>query len=898
MAVSATAEPTAEKSFVHNLDEDLAASPAFHAVFFAEKRLHFAEAAAGGAATLAKILALAKVGSSRTLVFVEEPENAAEIAAKLAAACSPDRVALMTGTMRGLERDRLTRSEVFRIFTEHVPPPEPCFFVATSAAEVGINITSERLVTVAVESDRLLQRLGRLNRFGGAPAEAIVVTDPKTRNLPRIAETLAYLHALPALSDGARDVSCAALRRAGPPPPESRTELPAFARFDARLLDLWAQTSVASPVIPDVEPWLHGLQKSIPETEVAWREEVERLATAAVDERSREDAFNRYRVLPHERLKEPTYRLQEKLEAIAAKSPDTAVLFRTRDGSVIYSTLSVVCRWKVPQLNHGLLLLPPGCGGLTAHGMFTTDASAEGVPYDVADEDVGGTAARNAHRCRYLVEGGQWRRLGSDSPDPDPPSSLNAATLAAYARERGFGAPIKVEIQDGSDTGEESSYLVFFPERQQTYPPSPRILLREHLDHAAECSRQIAVSAGCDHLAESFRQAGLWHDEGKRHHLWQKAMGGSTTEPLAKTPAPAAPRLLNGFRHELASLKSTLEQATLDDLALHLVASHHGWARPHWTTRAYDRDALGSSEIAALEAARRFARLQQLWEGTGVWPTSKRCSKRPMRCRSRRAAAMPDLTVPLDPLNPGQFLACCGLLESLSWANPNILAFFEASESTPRFARFHVQGATPKDLARTLHALKHAVAEGEGDQKDGIRPMRLSTETGPEIILDWWLNEFRIETTDLKCWAGQVTTAKLFADLLPLLDPDTSANGIFTQSALTKSKFGIDPRSAWNALDLGFSPDAHNRDAATYPAVEILGAIGLQSIRLNVERRTAAYFLWTTALPLAIVRLAAGDAWEGLPHYGYRFAISKRGQSYKYFEFAELIERNASYGNI
>jgi CRISPR-associated endonuclease/helicase Cas3 len=54
----------------------------------------------------------------------------------------------------------------------------------------------------------------------------------------------------------------------------------------------------------------------------------------------------------------------------------------------------------------------------------------------------------------------------------------------------------------------------------------------------------------------------------------------------------------------------------VDELALHLVASHHGWSRPFFRPQAYDRRAVRESERTAVECARRFGRLQEGW---GAW---------------------------------------------------------------------------------------------------------------------------------------------------------------------------------------------------------------------------------------------------------------------------------------
>jgi CRISPR-associated protein Csb3 len=115
--------------------------------------------------------------------------------------------------------------------------------------------------------------------------------------------------------------------------------------------------------------------------------------------------------------------------------------------------------------------------------------------------------------------------------------------------------------------------------------------------------------------------------------------------------------------------------------------------------------------------------------------------------------------------------------------------------------------------------------------------------------------------------------------------------GLFVRSRMMKSKFGIDPRSAWNALGVGFSPNEHGQDSATFPAVEFLGAIGLQGFRPDVVKRdSVSYFLWNEKLPRLVARRAARNAWKGLKHAEYRFEIAKRGQSYKFFNFGKPKE--------
>jgi hypothetical protein len=139
------------------------------------------------------------------------------------------------------------------------------------------------------------------------------------------------------------------------------------------------------------------------------------------------------------------------------------------------------------------------------------------------------------------------------------------------------------------------------------------VTLSDHQREVARWASQIAALAE-PKLQAAFEIAGWYHDEGKKLPLWQTAMACPDGQPLAKSKSRfARPRALGGFRHELLSLKEARprvrdlpeEQA---DLALHLIASHHGYARPYFPARACGPEPL---EDEAREALERFARLQR-----------------------------------------------------------------------------------------------------------------------------------------------------------------------------------------------------------------------------------------------------------------------------------------------
>jgi CRISPR-associated endonuclease/helicase Cas3 len=115
-------------------------------------------------------------------------------------------------------------------------------------------------------------------------------------------------------------------------------------------------------------------------------------------------------------------------------------------------------------------------------------------------------------------------------------------------------------------------------------------------------------------MADLFDRAALMHDQGKRREVWQRAFGGNMDKPIAKSKAPVNPRLLDGYRHELGSLVDAGTET--DDVVLHLIASHHKAARPFFREGQLDRDNVTKSKEIALDAARRYAKLQRQF---GPW---------------------------------------------------------------------------------------------------------------------------------------------------------------------------------------------------------------------------------------------------------------------------------------
>jgi CRISPR-associated endonuclease/helicase Cas3 len=530
----------------------------------------------------------------RTVVFIEKPEKAAAFAKRLEKDnCS---VKLMTGTMRGFERDSLTTDPTFKQFLTPAVPAEPVWLVATSAGEVGVNLTCERLITELGTADHLLQRFGRLNRFGGDKGEAHVVFVPQKEE--RLLKTLDYLRSL----DG--DVSCRHVWE-HPAPEDAVSERPAFARLEPWLIESWAQTTYHDREMPKVQFWLHGKDDSDPpQAELVWRSDVKQIIDWGLDPEEIERILQYYPIRPHERLREPASRILKKLEELGDKLGDqlgkTRMIRVDSDGSADIVRLVDV---KTGDIDNSTLILPDTLGTLE-NGMFRPEPRPDGPSeYDVADREPYGK------RRRFLIKENTWTQVPSGEVRED---DSDRSALAKYAEMEGLKAPLIIRSPDE----QEDEQLVYFGALSGKKKGILRdVPLTEHQSAVEERARQLAAATSLNDLAEQFARAGLLHDAGKARDVWQNAFGGSKDKPIAKSKAAVNLRLLNGYRHEFGSLIDARDEG--DDLVLHLIASHHAGARPYFTERQFDREAgSASNSKVALDAARRYARLQRQY---GAW---------------------------------------------------------------------------------------------------------------------------------------------------------------------------------------------------------------------------------------------------------------------------------------
>jgi hypothetical protein len=119
---------------------------------------------------------------SAIAVFCHRPDDAKEIAKKIETEYK-GRVLLVTGRIRGYERDRLAQSELFQRFRKGHPEmptagTPPTFLIGTAAAEVGLDADASAIICDFADLLTLVQRLGRLDRRGQLSKRAKAAKTP------------------------------------------------------------------------------------------------------------------------------------------------------------------------------------------------------------------------------------------------------------------------------------------------------------------------------------------------------------------------------------------------------------------------------------------------------------------------------------------------------------------------------------------------------------------------------------------------------------------------------------------------------------------------------------------------------------------------------------------------
>ena len=254
---------------------------------------------------------------------------------------------------------------------------------------------------------------------------------------------------------------------------------------------------------------------------------------------------------------------------------------------------------------------------------------------------------------------------------------------------------------------------------------------------------------------------------------------------------------------------------------------------------------------------------------------------------------MPETRVPIDPANPGHFFACCGLFELLETIAPGGTAHFASDGQRPRRAEFVVQSAASLSTNDLLAELRKCQFKACDHPVPKIAPATVRW-FDHDITLNWWLDDRNVDKHVLKPWGGPQSGVGVLQALAAALPRQTPSSALFNLSAYITTRLGVDPRSTWNRLDCGYSPNNRNvEEALSAPVVDLLAGFGLQGFRPRQDNGSFVYALWWAPLPRAVARAAAAGALQVVPQTQYQFRLLHRSRGSKAFDFAEERQGNS-----
>jgi len=630
----------------------------------AGKRLTFRKLAADPDAQLAQAaFELATKETARVVVFCDRREkkkgepsadgvrDALEKLTKKAE-CAPE-IETLTGGRRLREREATEERLIALGFIgARGGEKKAAVLVATSAGEVGVDLDADHMICDLVAFERMAQRLGRVNRRGErdspsevlvfCPADAPSPSNPKEPTAEEERALLAFrtrtaLEYLPKLGDGF-DASPGALRalarQSTDRVPKATTTEPLRPALTRALLDAWSLTSLETHEgRPEIAPWLRGwIEDEEPQTTLLWRRWL---------------PVRHIRIGDDDRPVDPRGYAAEVEEFFEVAPPDASELLETetwRAAEWLRGRAAATLRGKPPLADDVVCFVLNAQDRIKAYRLSDLAKPRDKKEKEALHREIAGRPlvldARIGGLSRFgaLDETGNDPVVGADD-EPEWSRAVGFRVSPRRAAARGEdGSPRDFLFSSAIDSdGEASEYLVVERLGDNPSAEDARSILSKpqtlaaHQQRVEETARRIAkaLELPADWSA-ALAHAGRLHDEGKKAERWQRAFNAARDRklsglegPLAKTRGPIHFRTLDGYRHEFGSLRYVEKDEAVRllpeehrDLVLHLVAAHHGRARPIIETSGCDDGPPSVLEERARRVALRFARLQKRW---GPW---------------------------------------------------------------------------------------------------------------------------------------------------------------------------------------------------------------------------------------------------------------------------------------
>ena len=563
---------------------------------------------------------------------------------------------LMVGARRAYERRNLETWLIDKGFLDDKESNSKAtaFLIATSAGEVGIDLDADHMVCDLVSWERMVQRLGRVNRrancdhcayidvFSVNPEQPKNASSKKKEEYQSLVELNLALKApferlrskrggeengrVKVSLDAILDLnSCKAVLE------KASTPSPLYPALTRPLLEAWSMTSLKEhSARPEVAPWLRGWTDEERQTTIVWRKHLPKQQIDTSEQTVSKEmvsAFFTYAPIhSSERLEAETRVVLDWLLKRAGSlqgnfNNELACIVIDRAGEKkterTFGKLASISKKLKEQLEREL-----------ADAIIVVDARLCGLSNGLLDEK----SELEVPTADFSQE---WQDIESEK-DHQMVEFRIEQLLSSEEDDEGLKVP---DLGDNwkhihtfetrfSKSGRMISGLAVFKWHDTTDDEDARSvlsrpqLLKDHSEQVLECVRIIVQQLGlrADEI-KAFEKAAEFHDEGKNSELWQNAMNAPKdgNGPYAKTKGGGNLHLLRGYRHEFGSLVDVQREdlpRTTRDLIMHLIASHHGYARPIISSEGCEAGPPSALKPIASAASLRFAQLQKHY---GPW---------------------------------------------------------------------------------------------------------------------------------------------------------------------------------------------------------------------------------------------------------------------------------------
>lgn len=292
----------------------------------------------------------------------------------------------------------------------------------------------------------------------------------------------------------------------------------------------------------------------------------------------------------------------------------------------------------------------------------------------------------------------------------------------------------------------------------------------------------------------------------------------------------------------------------------------------------------------------------------------------------------PGFSVRVDVTNPGQFFACCGLLELAHRLWPGSEGWFEErcftikasernksaslDELVDKLCKHRMSGLSDQERQerdeleaekRMLKKEKKELSRDRDERRHALgtkaREGEVIIESPFSLVLNWWQTDDD-DVDSVKTWAGRQEIHKVARAAQDSIKEVSDNFGLFDHACILRTPleyqknkldskkpvepFYFDARRFAHALDAGFSLDVQNAETLAHPAVELLSLIGLQRFRpaAGSSKWSFRYCAWKQALSAYVAAAVVCDSVPGVDADVYEFRLLFRDDQKRYKAFS------------